>query len=188
MFGLILALAQAAAAPSPAGERPNIVAERLELGFKLCARHIIRLGILSPDHSEELAALDVRLIEDMPEDIRANTGPLFTQDRVFAKIGQDGANVYVSTALNSTACRVIVADTADGLRGRLKFIDNLRQTTAWTYDQRRSGTSNGMMKDELVMANGLMIAIMNGPNHISNDGVGVQSFLTVALLPPQGTN
>ena len=188
MFGLILALAQAAAAPLPAGERPNIVAERLELGLKLCARHVVRQGILSPEHSEELAALDVRLLDDVPEDIRANTGPLFTQDRVFAKIGQDGANVYVSTAVNSTACRVIVADTADGLRGRVKFVDALRQTTAWTYDQRRSGTVDGMMKDELVLASGLMIAIMNGPNHIANDGVGVQSFLTVALLPPQGTN
>ena len=188
MFGWVLALAQAAAAPLPAGERPNIVAERLELGFRLCARHVVRQGILAPDHSEELAALDVRLLDNVPEDIRANTGPLFTQGQVFAKIGQTGANVYISTAVNSTACRVIVADTTDGLRGRVKFIDDLRQTSAWTYDHRRSGTVEGMMKDELLLANGLMIAIMNGPNYIANDGVGVQSFLTVALLPPQGTN
>ena len=89
--------------------------------------------------------------------------------------------------MNSTACRVIVADTADGLRGRVKFIDDLRQTTAWTYDQRRSGTVDGMMKDELVLASGLMIAIMNGPNHIANDGARTVVFY-LALLPPQGTN
>jgi hypothetical protein len=186
MLGALLALLQVAAGPPPASEKPNIVAERLELGFKLCARHVVRQGILAPEHSEELASLDVRLLDDVPEDVRENTGPLFPQNRIFAKIGQDGANVYVSTAVNSTACRVIVADTDDGLRGRIQFVDALRQTSAWTYDQRRSGTSGGMMKDELLLANGSMIAIMNGPNTIANNGRGIQSFLTVALLPPRG--
>lgn len=188
MIGVLLALAQVAAAPLPEGEKPNIVADRLELGFKLCARHVVRAGILAPEHSEELASLDVQLLDNVPDDIRANTGPLFTQDRIFAKIGQDGANVYVSTAEHSSACRVIVADTNDGLRGRVKFIDDLRRTSAWTYDQRRSGTFDGMMREELILSNGLMIAIMNGPNHIANDGRGIQSFLTVALLPPEETN
>ena len=188
MLAALLALAQIAAVPLSEGERPNVVADRLELGFKLCARHVVRQGILSAEQSEELGSLDVRLLDDVPEEIRANTGPLFTQDRIFAKIGRDGANVYVSTARNSTACRVIVADTEDGLRGRMKFIDALRRTSAWTYDERRSGTFDGMMKDELLLASGSMIAIMNGPNHIANDGRGIQSFLTVALLPPRETN
>ncbi|MXP14594.1 hypothetical protein GRI44_07505 [Altererythrobacter confluentis] len=188
MMGLLLVLAQVAPSPPEPGERPNIVSDRLELGFKLCAQHVIQQGILTPDHLEELESLDVQLVDDVADEIKANTGPLFTSDRIFAKIGRDDANVYISTAKNSSACRVITADTQDGLRGRVKFVNDLRRTTSWEYDERRSGTFNGMMKEELLLRNGLMIAIMNGPNHIANEGVGVQSSLTVALLPPKGPN
>ena len=186
-IGLLIALAQVAALPPASGEQPNIVADRLELGFKLCTRHVVRQGILSSEHLEQLNALGVRLVDSVDDEIKENTGPLFSSNRIFAKIGEGHANVYVSTAQNSPVCRVIVADTQDGLRGRIKFVDDLRRTSSWEYDTRRSGTVDGIMKDELKLRNGLMVAIMNGPNHIANDGAGIQSFLTVALLPQKET-
>lgn len=180
---MVQAQAPASQPPFSRPVRSNIVADRLELGFKLCARHVVQQGILAPEHKAELAGLGVTLVPDVADYIKANTGPLFVSGRIFAKVGTDSPLVYVSTAANATACRVIVSDTDDALRGRVAFVDNLRRTGVWTYDQRRSGTANGMMKDELLIKSGRMIAIMNGPNTVVNDGRGIQAFLTVALLP-----
>ncbi|ALE16959.1 hypothetical protein AMC99_01668 [Altererythrobacter epoxidivorans] len=77
-----------------------------------------------------------------------------------------------------------MTDTADALKPRIQFVDALRRTSTWTYDQRRSGTFAGQIREELTAADGRLVAIMNGPNFIANDGKGVQAFLTVAAIPP----
>lgn len=188
MLAALLALAQTGgAAPPPissAAVSPDVVAQRFELGFKLCARHIIRQSSLNPQNSAELQSLGVKLVRDIPADVAANGDHLFGPDRVFARIGTDGPLVHVATSTDAGVCRVIVSDTNDVLRGRIKFVDDLRATSSWTYDERRSGVVNGIMKDELVIKSGLMIVIMNGPNTVVNDGKGIQAVLTVALLPP----
>jgi hypothetical protein len=184
MFFSLLFSAQAATMSPPAAPPVNPIYQSLETGFKLCSKHVIRQGHLAEEHSELLEGMNVRLVDEVPENIRMSSGPLFTKDRIFAEVETDGASVFVLSTVNSTACRVVLADTTDGLRNRIKLIDNLRKTSAWTYDSKRSGIQNGMMRDELTTASGRMVAIMNGPNTIANGGQGIQAILTIALLPP----
>ncbi|MEO0463717.1 MAG: hypothetical protein AAF127_11340 [Pseudomonadota bacterium] len=179
------------AAPTLA-QQPNVdqpssrsITDGFELGFKLCFAHIARRGHLAEEHNEMLLGMGVELAKDVPQKIRESSGPLFKEDRIFAKMRAAGGKMYILSAKNSTACRVVLADTIDGLRHRVAFVDRLRETSAWTYDKRRSGTRNGLMRDELTSASGRAVTIMNGPNYIFNQGNGVQAILTIALLPPQ---
>ncbi|QFT78386.1 hypothetical protein [Erythrobacter sp. THAF29] len=159
--------------------------EGIELGFKLCSTHIIGEGHLASEHADMLKGMGVELVEKIPQDIALSTGPLFQPDPIFAKIETVGANLYIVTSPDNIACRVIVADTSDALRNRVRFVDALRQTSTWTYDKRRSRTLNGEMREELTAAGGKLVAIMNGPNTVRDGGRGVQAALTVAAIPPR---
>ena len=158
--------------------------ESIELGFKLCSKQIIGQGHLAPEHAAMLEDMGVSLLEEVPADVAQNTGPLFLKDPIYAQINTDAAGVFIVTSRGHIACRVVVTDTADALKPRIQFVDALRRTSTWTYDQRRSGTFAGQMREELTAADGRLVAIMNGPNVIANDGKGVQAFLTVAAIPP----
>lgn len=175
-----------AAAFDEAAEPPpgRGIYESIELGFKLCSKQIIGQGHLAPEHAEMLKDMGVSLAEDVPVDVAQNSGPLFLKDPIYAQIDTDGAGVFIVTAKGHIACRVVVTDTTDALKPRIQFVDALRRTSTWTYDQRRSGTFAGQMREELTAADGRLVAIMNGPNFIANDGKGVQAFLTVAVMPP----
>lgn len=183
LAGLALAPAIAAEAPPSFKDQVAEVSSRIELGFKLCARHILRDGILSLAYSNQLAELGVRMIETVPQDVRDNSAPLFPANPLFAKIGDSGSAVFIVTAVDSTACRVVVSNTNAALNARIDFVDRLRATSSWVYDPRRSGTANGYMKDELVIKSGYMITIVNGPQIIRDEGRGIQVFVTVALIP-----
>lgn len=183
LTSFFLAPALAVQAPLPFKERVAEVSGRIELGFKLCAKHVLRDGILSADHNDQLAELGARMVEGVPQDVRDNSAPLFPKNPLFAKIGDGGSTVFVVTAVNSTACRVVVSDTDAALNARLEFVDRLRATSSWVYDTRRSGTANGYMKDELVIKSGHMITIVNGPQMTRDEGRGIQVFVTVALIP-----
>lgn len=159
--------------------------EGMELGFKLCSTHIIGKGHLASEHAEMLKGMGVQLVEAIPQDIALSTGPLFLPVPIFAQIDTAGANLYIVTSPGNIACRVIVADTTDALRNRVRFVDALRQTSTWTYDERRSRTVNGEMREELTAAGGRLVAIMNGPNTVSDNGRGLQASLTVAVIPPR---
>ena len=176
------AMAQEASAPVDPASRS--IYQSLELGFKLCSNHILRRGHLSSDHTQMLDGMGVTLVDTVPENIALNTGPLFAQDPIFAKVSSAEGQVYISTARETIACRVIVADTADALQPRIEFVDALRKTSSWTYDTRRSGMQGGMMREELTAAGGRLVAIMNGPNTVIDDSKGIQAFLTVAVIPP----
>lgn len=158
--------------------------ESIELGFKLCSKQIIGQGHLAPEHAAMLKDMGVSLVRNVPANVTQNTGPLFLKDPIYAQIDADGAGVFIVTSKGHIACRVVVTDTADALKPRIQFVDALRRTSTWTYDQRRSGTFAGQMREELTAADGRLVAIMNGPNVIANDGKGVQAFLTVAAIPP----
>lgn len=175
-----------AAAFDEAAEPPpgRGIYESIELGFKLCSKQIIGQGHLAPEHAEMLKDMGVSLAEDVPVEVAQNSGPLFLKDPIYAQIDTDGAGVFIVTAKGHIACRVVVTDTTDALKPRIQFVDALRRTSTWTYDQRRSGTFAGQMREELTAADGRLVAIMNGPNFIANDGKGVQAFLTVAVMPP----
>lgn len=182
-FGAIApAMAQEAAAPIEPASRS--IYQSLELGFKLCSNHILRRGHLASEHAQMLDGMGVTLVDTVPENISLNTGPLFAQDRIFAEVASAEGQVYISTARDTIACRVIVADTANALQPRIEFVDALRNTPSWTYDTRRSGMQGGMMREELTAAGGRLVAIMNGPNTVIDDGKGIQAFLTVAVIPP----
>lgn len=183
LLGLLLASVAASAEPPSAKEQANEISQRVELGFKLCAKHILRQGILSPQDDVALKELGARIIDTVPQDVRDNSGGLFPENPVFARIGERGSNVYIVTAVNATACRVVVSDTQDALQARLDFVDRLRATSSWIYDAKRSGTANGYMKDELVIKSGYMITIVNGPQSVRDDGKGIQVFVTVGLIP-----
>lgn len=179
---IVPAAAQEAAAPVEPASRS--IYQSLELGFKLCSNHILRRGHLSSEHTAMLDGMGVTLVATVPEHISLNTGPLFASDRIFAEIATAEAQVYISTARDTIACRLIVADTANALKARIEFVDALRTTSSWTYDTRRSGMQGGMMREELTAAGGRLVAIMNGPNTVIDDGAGIQAFLTVAIIPP----
>lgn len=183
LASLLLAPALATEAPSNFKDQVAEVSSRIELGFKLCAKHILRDGILSVAHKNQLAELDVQMVETVPQDVRDNSAPLFPDNPLFAKIGTDGSTVFIVTAMDSTACRVVVSDTQAALNARIDFVDRLRATSSWIYDTRRSGTANGYMKDELVIKSGHMITIVNGPQMVRDEGRGIQVFVTVALIP-----
>lgn len=183
LLGLLLATAIAPEQPPNYAEQAKEVSDRIELGFKLCAKHILRDGILSLQHQGELKKLGAAMIDGVPQDVRDNSAPLFPANPLFAKIGETGSNVFIVTAVNSTACRVVVSDTQAALKARIDFVDRLRATSSWVYDTRRSGTSNGYMKDELVIKSGHMITIVNGPQYIRDEGKGIQVFVTVGLIP-----
>ena len=183
LLGLILASAIASEKPPSYTEQAKEVSDRIELGFKLCAQHILRDGILAVQHQDELNQLGARMVDSVPQDVRDNSIGLFPSDPVFAKIAESGSNVYIVTAVNSIACRIVVSDTQAALKARIDFVDRLRATSSWIYDTKRSGTANGYMKDELVIKSGYMITIVNGPQYIRDNGKGVQVFVTVALIP-----
>ena len=183
LLGVLLATATTPIPTLSYQEQAEEVRSRIELGFKLCAKHIVREGILSVQHNAELKELGVMMTDAVPQDVRANSGPLFPTKPLFAKIGETGSNVHIVTAAGSTACRVVVSDTQAALKGRIDFVDRLRATSSWVYDTRRSGTSNGLMKDELVIKSGYMITIVNGPQYIRDNGNGIQVFVTVGLIP-----
>jgi hypothetical protein len=183
LLGFLLVAAVAWESPQSYNEQAKEVSDRIELGFKLCAKHVVREGILSREHQDALKQLGARVIDAVPQDIRDNSGPLFPANPVFARIGETGSNVFIVTATNSTACRVVVSDTQAALKARMDFVDRLRATSSWTYDTRRSGTANGCMKDELVINSGYMITIVNGPQYIRDEGKGIQVFVTVGLIP-----
>ena len=183
LAGLLLAPAIAAETPSNFKDQVAEVSGRIELGFKLCAQHILRDGILSIAHSDQLAELGVRMVESVPQDVRDNSAPLFPANPLYAKIGDSGSSVFIVTAVDSTACRVVVSDTDAALNARIDFVDRLRATSSWVYDTRRSGTASGYMKDELVIKSGHMITIVNGPQLVRDEGRGIQVFVTVALIP-----
>ena len=185
LLGLLLASAIASEASPSYNEQAKEVSDRIELGFKLCAKHVVREGILSVEHQDELKQLGARMIDTVPQDVRENSGPLFASNPIFAKIGETGSNVYITTAPNSFACRIAVSDSQAVLKARIDFVDRLRATSSWTYDTKRSGTSNGYMKDELVINSGHMITIVNGPQYIRDNGNGIQVFITVALIPKE---
>lgn len=180
-----LLLAQAVIAEAPPSSKNQVaeVSERIELGFKLCAKHILRDGILSVAYQDQLTELGVRMVESVPQDVRDNSAPLFPTDPLFAKIGESGSSVFVVTAVDSIACRIVVSNTEAALSARVDFVDRLRATSSWVYDTRRSGTANGYMKDELVIKSGHMITIVNGPQMVRDEGRGIQVFVTVALIP-----
>ncbi|MFY8075117.1 MAG: hypothetical protein ACOVNK_05480 [Sphingorhabdus lacus] len=183
LAGFVLAQALATEAPTNFKDQVAEVSGRIELGFKLCAKHVLRDGILSVAHKNQLAELDVQMVETVPQDVRDNSAPLFPDNPLFAKIGTDGSTVFIVTAMDSTACRVVVSDTQAALNARVDFVDRLRATSSWMYDTRRSGTANGYMKDELVIKSGHMITIVNGPQMVRDEGRGIQVFVTVGLIP-----
>ena len=183
LAGLLLAPALAAEAPTGFKQQVTEVSGRIELGFKLCAKHIVRDGILSVAHKDQLAELGVQMVKTVPQDVRDNSAPLFPDNPLFAKIGASGSTVFIITAVDSIACRVVISDTDAALNARIDFVDRLRATSSWTYDTRRSGTANGYMKDELVIKSGHMITIVNGPQMVRDEGRGIQVFVTVALIP-----
>lgn len=183
LAGLLLAPALATEAPTHFKQKVTEVSGRIELGFKLCAKHIVRDGILSVAHKDQLAELGVQMVETVPQDVRDNSAPLFPANPLFAKIGTSGSTAFIVTAVDSTACRVVISDTDAALNARIDFVDRLRATSSWTYDTRRSGTANGYMKDELVIKSGHMITIVNGPQMVRDEGRGIQVFVTVGLIP-----
>ena len=183
LAGFLLAPALAAEAPTNFKDQVAEVSGRIELGFKLCAKHVLRDGILSVAHKNQLAELGVQMVETVPQDVRDNSAPLFPDNPLFAKIGTDGSTVFIITAMDSTACRVVVSDTQAALNARVDFVDRLRATSSWIYDTRRSGKANGYMKDELVIKSGHMITIVNGPQMVRDEGRGIQVFVTVGLIP-----
>ena len=183
LLGLVLASAIASEKPPSYTEQAKEVSDRIELGFKLCAQHILRDGILAVQHQDELKQLGARIIDKVPEDVRENSLGLFQNNPIFARIGETGSNVYIVTAVDSIACRIVVSDSQAVLKARIDFVDRLRATSSWIYDKQRSGTANGLMKDELVIKSGYMITIVNGPQYIRDNGKGVQVFVTVALIP-----
>lgn len=158
--------------------------DSMELGFKLCSTHIIRQGHLATEHSQMLAEMGVSLVERVPAFVHANGDPLFLPSPIYAKLETRGADVYIATSPGNFACRVIVAETRDALAARIRFVDALRETPSWNYDQRRSRTFGGQMREELTAAGGRLITIVNGPNTVAHGGKGVQAFITVAVLPP----
>jgi hypothetical protein len=185
LLGVLLASGIASATTPSYADQAKEVSDRIELGFKLCAKHLVHEGILSVEHRDELKQLGARMVETVPQDVRDNSQHLFGNNRVFAKIGDSGSNVFIVTAPASIACRISVSDTQAALKARIDFVDQLRATSSWTYDTRRSGTANGYMKDELVIKSGHMITIVNGPQYIRDNGNGVQVFVTVALIPKE---
>ena len=183
LAGFLLAPALATEAPTNFKAQVAEVSGRIELGFKLCAKHVLRDGILSVAHKNQLAELGVQMVETVPQDVRDNSAPLLPDNPLFAKIGTDGSTVFIITAMDSTACRVVVSDTQAALNARVDFVDRLRATSSWIYDTRRSGKANGYMKDELVIKSGHMITIVNGPQMVRDEGRGIQVFVTVGLIP-----
>ncbi len=186
LLGLLLATAIASEPPPSDNDEAKEASDRIELGFKLCAKHILRDGILAVQHKDALKQLGARMIDAVPQDVRDNSIGLFPTYPVFAKIGETGSNVYIVTAVNATACRIIVSDSRAALNARTDFVDRLRATSVWIYDPKRSGTANGLMKDELVIKSGYMITIVNGPQFVRDNGNGIQVFVTVGLIPKVG--
>ena len=191
MYKVALAAFAMAATPALADEEtvPSKLAspgiyERIELGFKLCANHVLQRGHLAKQHTEFLAGMNVELVDTVPDDVLQSSAPVFPRDRVYARLNGENADVHIITAKGHYACRVIISETDDAIRHRINFVDALRKTSAWTYDERRSGMRGQMLWEELTTANGQMVAIMNGPNTVLDGGKGVQGLLTVGLIPP----
>lgn len=180
---LLLLLAFQQTEPSYAEQSAAIV-EKMELGFKLCAKHVVGQGILSAEHKEELAGLNVLLGETPPQDVQLMSTSIFPKDTFFAKIDGEGSNVWVVTSPETPACKVSISDTNAILKARLDFTGKLASTSSWSFDKSQSGTRGGIMREALILNSGLMMVVVDGPQALAEGGKDIQAIMTVILLTP----
>ena len=183
-LGLSVPSASAEMPAQPAETASRGVYENIELGFKLCTNHILQRGHLAPADDAMLRLLDVKLLTEVPVEIDAMSNRVFPVNRVFALLGGNEGNVYVTTAKDRLLCQVIVADSLDALAGRARFVESLQKISVWTYHAEHSGVVDGIRRDELSIAGGRLVTLIQGPEAVLNEGRGVQATVTVAIVPP----
>lgn len=181
-----LAAAGLSALPaSAAAEDAAPLAKPMDVGFRTCAQQLTQPDFLTSANSAAFAAAGVTLDGAVPDQVRtlATAG---IADPIFASIAAADAQIWIVASRTGPLCKVTLANTRDALRTRLAIEDAFRKTTAWTYDTAASGTADGMMVQAFVLnpaaAGPRMVMVLNGPNEIFNDGEGIQTIMTVAIV------
>ena len=186
--GLVLGLALLQAAAPGVQQKPaDILAARVETGFRACALQLTGHDYLAAKNEAALKVAGIALGGEPPADARSVAARLFPADAVFASIGSPEGKFWVAASATVPVCKLLVSNSAYALTARYNWSTKLRGTAGWTWDRRRSGMQGNFMRDLFVLypdrPGAHMIVILDGPNVVLNEGVGTQMIMTVTLDP-----
>ena len=168
------------------GERAEEVSS-LERGFRACLLQVSSNEYLTDSPAEALTEDKLGVREDPPADVRLMASRLFPEAR-YVRIDDDGdGTVWAVASKNVPACKVSFSDHDNPLKHRLDFSGLLFAADNWKPRRDLSGSSGGLMREAFVLSREdssvEVLAIVEGPQTVVNNGQGIQAIVTVAAQP-----
>jgi hypothetical protein len=182
---LLAASAQAAppAKVAPAADG-KIVADKLEVGLRACALQLTRRNYLDAKNGPELSKQGIMLAAPPPGILTMATR-LFGDKGIYASVATPQGRIWIATSATVPACKITLADTPLALTARYDLATRLRSSTAWRFEEARSGNQGGVVRDFFTLnperPGAHMVAFIDGPQTITNQGQGIQLIITAAV-------
>jgi hypothetical protein len=184
LTSMLLHAASAQAAAPPVASVGQALADKLEVALRTCALQLTRRDFLDAKNRAELSEQGITLAPPPPA-VQAMASRLFGDKGIYASVTAPQGQLWIAASATVPACKTTLADTELALTGRYNLVTKLRSTTAWRFDANRSGNQGPVVRDFFVLnpdrTGPHMIAFLDGPNSIANQGKGIQLIMTVAV-------
>jgi hypothetical protein len=193
---LITALALQSAAPAAdatasrsEGIAAIALAEAMERGFRACAEQVAERKLLSTANDGALAKTGLTLSTSPPDEIAMVASTIFRESPLYAEVKSSEGKVWVIASPDVPACKVTAGDSRDVTLARQALDGLFAKSTTWSLDKAQSHVKDGVRRQTYVLNKGKpgphMIAFIDGPVEIVNDGKGVQAIITVGIQKPE---